>query len=49
MKKFMKKGFVLIAVLLMLMVTVFADGTSEEKNVTVNGYDYRFFLLHYFR
>ena len=42
MKKFMKKGFVLIAVLLMLMVTVFADDTSEEKNVTVNGYDYRF-------
>lgn len=43
MNKYIKKGFFVIAVLSMMLMTVFAEGAdSAEKNVTVYGYDYRY-------
>lgn len=45
----MKKSFAVIAVLLMLVSNTFAagafEGHSNERNVTVNGYDYSYWSV----
>lgn len=46
MKKFIKNGFVVIVVLSMLLSNAFAaDALSDDKEVTVKGYDYRYWSV----